>query len=41
MTPVENINFNAGILRQLNAAPPELIDELQLKALKHAGDFGY
>jgi hypothetical protein len=41
MTPIENINFNADTLRQLNAAPPEIIDQLQQQALKHAGDYDY
>jgi hemolysin activation/secretion protein len=41
MTPIENINFNADILRQLNVAPPETIDQLQQQALKHAVNYGY
>lgn len=41
MTPVENINVNAEILRNLNIASPEVIDQLEQNALEHARNYGY
>jgi hypothetical protein len=41
MTPVQNITVNAQILRDLNAAPPEVIDAAERAALNHASDYGY
>ena len=41
MTPVQNITVNAQILRDLKAAPQEVIDAAERAALNHAGDYGY
>jgi RHS repeat-associated protein len=41
MTPVQNINANAQILRDLNAAAPDVIDAAEKAALNHASNYGY
>jgi RHS repeat-associated protein len=41
MTPVQNINANAQILRDLNAAPPDVINAAQKAALNHAAKYGH
>lgn len=40
-TPIENINANTQILRDLNAAPPSQIDALHTMATDHAKSLGY
>ncbi|PWU13796.1 MAG: hypothetical protein C5B50_18570 [Verrucomicrobia bacterium] len=41
MTPLENIDACAAIMRRLNAASPEKIDALQKLAIQHAKSLGY
>jgi RHS repeat-associated protein len=41
MTPAQNINANAQILRNLNAAPPGIINAGERAALNHAASYGY
>jgi hypothetical protein len=41
MTPLENIDACAAIMRRLNAASPEKIDTLQKLAIQHAKSLGY
>jgi RHS repeat-associated protein len=40
-TPLENINANAAILRNLNIAPQSTIDLLQQRAIEHARSLGH
>jgi hypothetical protein len=40
-TPVQNIRTGAQILRDLNAAPPRVIDEAEARALQHARSLGF
>jgi hypothetical protein len=40
-TPIENINANAAILRNLNVAPESTIMRLQRMAIQHARSLGY
>jgi len=41
MTPLENIRANAAILRRLNAAPENVIQEAEAAAIRHAGGLGF
>jgi RHS repeat-associated protein len=41
MTPLENIDACAAIMRRLNSASPEKIDALQKLAIQHAKSLGY
>jgi RHS repeat-associated protein len=41
MTPVQNINANAQILRDLNAVSPEAINAAEQAALRHAAENGF
>jgi hypothetical protein len=41
MTPAENIQANANILRDQNAAPATTINAAEAAALAHAKAFGY
>jgi len=40
-TPLENINANAAILRNLNIAPESTITQLQQQAIQHAQSLGH
>jgi len=40
-TPLQNINANAAILRSLNVAPLDIIDQLEQLAIAHAKSLGY
>jgi RHS repeat-associated protein len=41
MTPIENIRANAQILRDLNAAPPNVINDAEMRAIQHAQSLGF
>jgi competence protein ComGC len=41
MTPLENIDAGAALMRKFNSAPPEKIDILQKLAIQHAKSLGY
>jgi hypothetical protein len=41
MNPIDNINANIQILRNLNAAPKATLDWLQQWATAHASKFGF
>jgi hypothetical protein len=40
-TPIENINTNATLLRLLDAAPEDAVNQLQQLATQHAQGYGY
>jgi len=40
-TPIENIEANMAILRELQVAPPDVLDELERLARLHAQNYGF